>query len=310
MPANSPKSSDTSLLAISGKAPADAPTSPGHSPTSHAPPSPAPAPISSAPLAPTHAPARQLADLPRDELDALAEEFGIDSTRFSANQDLVAAIHARRQLIASMDRVAMLDVARWGRRPVSINASNEKLAQEIARINSMRFAGLTQAGLIVLARLRGIAVADDETVPSIVRKLRKKEGFFQRIARKRRAMIGSLVATAVGESKSYQFLPPTEPANPASAAQASLKQEIEESGLLSGISNRIKKTADQYLNQKLDEIEARIDRKLEEIDGRLAEWRDKELANRLKILKITLWASAIVGIISLIYDYVKVYIVK
>ncbi len=53
---------------------------------------------------------------------------------------------------------------------------------------------------------------------------------------------------------------------------------------------------------------ARIDRKLDEIDRRLAEWRDKEIANRIRILKITLWASVIVGIISLIYAYVKVYL--
>ena len=42
---------------------------------------------------------------------------------------------------------------------------------------------------------------------------------------------------------------------------------------------------------------------------RLAEWRDKEIANRIRILKITLWASVIVGAFSLIYSYVKVYLV-
>jgi hypothetical protein len=42
---------------------------------------------------------------------------------------------------------------------------------------------------------------------------------------------------------------------------------------------------------------------------RVAEWRDKEIANRIRILKITLWASVIVGAFSLIYSYVKVYLV-
>ena len=93
------------------------------------------------------------------------------------------------------------------------------------------------------------------------------------------------------------------------AYQSMLKEEIEESGLLGGLTNRIKKSADSYVNQKLDEIEARIDRKLDEIDRRLAEWRDKEIANRLRILKITLWASVIVGAFSLIYSYIKVYVV-
>src|SRR5258708_23475162 len=100
-------------------------------------------------------PTRQLAELPRDELDHLAEEFGLDSTKYKSRQALVVAIHDRRQLIGSLDRDAMLDVVRWGRRPVTASANKEQIAQEIARIRSMRFAGLSQPGLAVLARLRG-----------------------------------------------------------------------------------------------------------------------------------------------------------
>ena len=44
------------------------------------------------------------------------------------------------------------------------------------------------------------------------------------------------------------------------------------------------------------------------IDRRLAEWRDKEIANRIRILKITLWVSVIVAGVSLIYLYIKTYI--
>ena len=33
-----------------------------------------------------------------------------------------------------LDRDAMLDIVRWGRRPVTINAGKEQIAQEIARI--------------------------------------------------------------------------------------------------------------------------------------------------------------------------------
>src|SRR6478752_4034052 len=104
----------------------------------------------------TTQPTRQLADLPKDELETLAEEFGIDPTRFKSRQHLVAAIHDRRQAIAMMDRDAMIDVVRWGRRPVASNATKEQLAMEIARIKSMKFNGLTQRGLVVLARMRGL----------------------------------------------------------------------------------------------------------------------------------------------------------
>ncbi len=56
---------------------------------------------------------------------------------------------------------------------------------------------------------------------------------------------------------------------------------------------------------KLDEIELRIDQKLNEIDQRLAEWRDREVANRLRILKITLGFTVVVAVLSLLYNYAK-----
>jgi hypothetical protein len=264
------------------------------------------------------APARQLADLPRDELEHLAEEYGLDPTRYKRRQDLVAAIHDRRQMIVSLDREAMLDVVRWGRRPVTANASKDQIAQEIARIRSMRFAGLSQRGLVVLARLRGVDAVERDDVPVLVKKLKRKEGFFGKLNRKRRSMVASWVARIIGEDEAgadYGYLPPAGQGSTSGAAAAaagrdsSIKQEIEESGLIGGITSRLKKTADSYVNQKLDEIESRIDRKLDEIDRRLAEWRDREIANRIRILKITLWASVLVGAFSLIYSYVYVYFV-
>lgn len=255
-------------------------------------------------------PLRQLADLPKDELAHLAEEFGLDSTRFSDPQQLVSAIHDRRQMIAGLDRDAMLDVVRWGRRPVTANATREQIAQEIARIRLMNFSGLSQRGLVVLARMRGIAAQETDLVPDLVKQLKKKEGFFQKLNRKRRAFIGSVVANLVGyteDSADYKFLPdPTAAPGVAPSRTTSLKEDIEEAGLIGGLTSRLKKTADAYLNQKLDEIEARIDRKLDEIDRRLGDWRDKEIANRIRILKITLWASVIVGAASLIYSYITV----
>jgi hypothetical protein len=255
-------------------------------------------------------PARQLSDLPKDELEQLARELGLEPRSFRSRQHLVAAIHERRQVIAGMDRDALLDVIRWARRPVLSNLNKEQLAQEVVRIHLMRFAGLSQRGLVVLARLRGVLAADDEPVPTLIRKLKRKEGLFSRINRKRRAMLGSIVSNMIGESgggDEYQFIPPDEQGAAPGASAASIKEEIEEAGLFGGIAGRIKRSADAYLNQKLDEIEARIDRKLDEIDRRLAEWRDKEIANRIRILKITLWATVIVGVVTLIYQYIKVY---
>ena len=75
--------------------------------------------------------------------------------------------------------------------------------------------------------------------------------------------------------------------------------------MVGGIAKRIRGAADQYVEEKLDEIERRIDSKLDEIDRRLAEWRDREIKNRLKLVKITLVTAIIVAIVSLGYDYVK-----
>jgi hypothetical protein len=261
-------------------------------------------------------PARALEVMPRDELEAIAEEYGIESERYRSTLDLAGAIHERRRLIAGMDRGAMLEVVVWGRRPVAASATPEQLAREIAQIKGMRFVGLPERGLRVLAALRGVPAEETDDVPTIVRRLKRQEGFLAKLNRKKRRFIGSLVSKMVGDepaSDDYQFLPPGHSGDAGgtvpSTRSASLKEEIEESGLFGGLAGRIRRSADVYVNQKLDEIEIRIDRKLDEIDRRLQEWRDKEVGNRIRILKITLWASLIVAGISLVYSYIR-YLVK
>src|SRR5437764_4035657 len=150
------------------------------------------APATPTGIIPSTPPVRQLSELPKDELEHLAEEFGLDPGDYKSRQHLVAAIHDRRQMIASLDRDTLLDVVRWGRRPVLANLTKEQLAQEILRIKSMRFEGLSQSGLIILARLRGVVVKESDDVPALVRKLKKQEGFFRRLNRKRRALLGSI----------------------------------------------------------------------------------------------------------------------
>src|SRR5258706_4873713 len=220
----------------------------------------APPPASAITISPS-AP-RQLADLPRDELGTLGEERGLEPRRFKTPQELVSAIHGRRQLIASLDRDSMLDVVRWGRRPVPINATNEQLAHEIGRIKSMRFDGLSERGLVALARLRGVEIAQSDNVPVMVKKLKKREGIFARMNRKRRAVLGSIVSNMIGESDKsaeYQFLPPVEgaasgssgptttasPATAAAGPDRSIKKENEKSGLFGGLPPRGKKTPHQ-----------------------------------------------------------------
>src|SRR5256714_7274692 len=100
--------------------------------------------------------------MPKDELEHMAAEYDLEPSRFKSRQHLVTAIHERRQMIAAMDREAMLDVIKWGRRPVTVNASKEQIAQEIARIKSMKFTGLSQRGLVALAKMRGLTALGDD----------------------------------------------------------------------------------------------------------------------------------------------------
>jgi len=271
--------------------------------------SPQAAPAVAPTVAPAIAPARQLADRPQEELEILAEDLGLKPQRYKNRQDLITAIHARRQLIAGMNREAMADVLRWVNRPPTPGASKEALAHEIVMLRTMRFEGLTQRGLVVLGVLRGLELKGDEPIPTLVRRLKKQESFFAKINRKRRTVLGAMVSNFLGPDAAPPTRPGAAPADNTTAEGRSLsiKHEIEEAGLFGGLAGRIKKSADGYVNQKLDEIEARIDRKLDEIDRRLAEWRDKEIANRILILKITLWASVIVGLFSLVYSYIQIH---
>src|SRR4029078_4611649 len=125
------------------------------------------------------------------------------------------------------------------------NASKEQIAQEIVRIPSMKFDGLSQRGLIVLAMLRGLNVTMADPVPTIIKKLKKQEGIFSKLNRKRRAMLGAMVSRMIGDEPAddYQFLPSQQPGASAAAATTervattappspgTIKDEIEESGL-------------------------------------------------------------------------------
>ncbi|MGF1634760.1 MAG: hypothetical protein ACFCVE_12985 [Phycisphaerae bacterium] len=299
------------------------------------------------------APEADLAALPWDEISSLAEDLGLDPTRHKSVRELATAVADRKQLIESLDREAMLEVVRWGRRPVPANASKQHLAGEIARVKRMRFDDLSDPAVRILALLRGCELRGAESRSKLTKLLYKREGLISRLGRKRRAWMGGLLERALGngdQPEPYAYLPEEHPAgdprpdqgrptasdrtaaeraasNRAANRTAAdrtgadrtgdrsrrepspsrLKHDVEESGVFGGLTNRIKKTADAYLNQKLDEVEARIDRKLDEIDRRLAEWRDKEIANRIRILKITLWVSLVLGAFSLIYSWVKTY---
>ena len=243
-----------------------------------------------------------LSQLPQDELLAYARSLGLEPDHRTPDGELLRRIRERQELLVELDHDAMLDVVIWARRPVRRSASKEELAKQIVAAQRGNFDGLSDRGLKVLARLRGVEVPDEVERGELAATLKKAEGIWKRATRKRRRLVGALLARLVQEGSDqqadeYRFLP--EESSP------SLQTHIEEEGMVGGIARKLRGVADDYVHEKLDEIETRIDRKLDEIDKRLGEWRDREVSNRLKILKITLIVSILVALLGLGYDYLR-----
>lgn len=249
-------------------------------------------------------PSVALSELPIDELLVYGSDLGLILDARMGHGELLRRVRARQALLAELDRDALLDVVVWARRPVRESASKEALARQIAQIKKVDTQGLSHRGVVALARLRGIPVRGDEPTTVLADRIRGAEPFWDRIARKRRRLIGGIISRLVDsavdeeEGKTYRFLPEE-------SGKTSLKADISEEGVVGGIARRLRGAADDYIRQKLDEIEDRIDRKLDEIDRRLEEWRDREIANRLKIIRITLIASVLVAVLSLGYSLLK-----
>lgn len=245
-----------------------------------------------------------LSDLPQDELLRYALALGLIVDESTPQGELLRLVRERQDLLDSLDREVLVELIKWSRRAVHANATKEELAREIAAGRKMIFDGLSQGALYALCRLRNIDATPVETSEELTRKLHKAEGWMDRFRRKRNSWLGGLVNRwFLGgapdkkgkEDGDYQFLPDAE-------RGPSLEEQIQDKGFIGGIAERLRSSADDYVKEKLDEIERRIDRKLDEIDKRLSEWRDRELGNRLRIFKLTLAASVLVATVSLAYN--------
>lgn len=243
-----------------------------------------------------------LVDLPLDELLRYGRSLGLTLPDDTDRGEALRLVRARQELLVELDREAMLDVVVWLRQPVRKSAGKEQLAELIASHAPARFDGVSDRGLRVLARLSGIELARGAPRQELERLLRKRVGVAGRMRRLRRRVIGSLIAkvlssASTGGRDTYRFLPEHD--------TGSLRNDIEQNGLVGGVKRKLKGVADDYVREKLDEIERRIDAKLDEIDARLSEWRDREVTHRLLILKWTLGVSILVALLSLLYDRLR-----
>ena len=135
-----------------------------------------------------------LSDLPEDELVGYGRDLGLDLDYGRGRGELLRRIRRRRELLIELDRQALLDVVVWARRPVRKSAGKEALARQIAQIQHVDFAGLSQAGLEALARLRGLDLRRGEPRSTLERRLRRVGGFWGRVRRARRGLMAGLIA--------------------------------------------------------------------------------------------------------------------
>lgn len=247
-----------------------------------------------------------------DTLINLARDLGVPNCDEATSDKLRRRIRKRVAILRELDPNALADVLRWGRRTVPPDATKADLVREIQTIHRQDYETLSHPGLAVLAKLRGIQVDPADHAEAIIERLQDSGGFWSKLHRKRRRWIGSLLDRLVeAPTTEPPSAPDTAPgpqapsATDVSAAQRRLRRQIETHGVVGGIANRLRGAADTYIEAKLDEIERRIDAKLEDIDRRLAEWRDREIANRLRILRITLAFTLVVALLSLGYNIAK-----
>src|SRR5262245_61092988 len=214
----------------------------------------------------THSPATPdsataLRELPRDELEKYATNLGLDVNEKDSVDTISAKIRTRQELLLELKQEDLLEIVVWARRPVRKSASKEELCREIARIDRTNYDSLSHRGLVTLARLRGIPADPSENSHDLIDRLRHSDGFWSWIKKKRRSLVGGMIAKWVegestGQQGEYQFLPEQE-INLPGQPRGSLRTHIEEHGIVGGIATRIRGVADDYIKQKLDEIEIR-----------------------------------------------------
>lgn len=255
-----------------------------------------------------HMSATSLSDLPPDQLHRYGRNLGLELESGIPAPEMVRLIRKRQELLIELDRDALLDIIVWSRRPLRQSAGKEEMAREIARIQRVDYHRLPHRGIVALAKLRGVSVSTTNSTEEIASRLKRYDGLWKRLAAKRRAWFGSMLTHLIegkrDEPSDYRFLPEDGAAS-AELSRRNLKSQVQEHGIVGGIAERLRGAADDYIRVKLDEIEARIDEKLDQIDNRLAEWRDREVANRLKILRITLIFTVLVALLSLGYNWIK-----
>lgn len=238
----------------------------------------------------------------RPDLIRQAKRLGMVFRDSFSDEKISERLQARRQQIESLDWGGLMDIVAWAKHPVPTRPDKLTVARIILAHKRGHYQGLSHRGLVTLAILRNVRVKNSDSARRIMARLRRSEGVFGFVRRKRDKWLGSVLSNLVDADPQIQG--PTDSAQ--LSPKTTLQEHIEQKGLIDGLGSGLRGAADGYIREKMQEIEDRIDYKLDEIDRRLAEWRNRELANRLRIIKITLVVSVVIALLSLLYTYLRV----
>ncbi|NIA07461.1 MAG: hypothetical protein GWP14_07490 [Actinobacteria bacterium] len=234
----------------------------------------------------------------RSNLIRQANRLGMVIREEWSDEELTKRLALRREQIESLDWGGLMDIMTWAKHPVPTRPTKLAVAQIILAHKRGHYQGLSHKGLVCLAILRNVKIKNKDSARKIMSRLRRSEGIWGYVLRKRDKLVGSVLSTLVD----------AEPQINGTANQSetlTLQEHIEQRGLIEGLGSGLRGAADGYISEKMQEIEDRIDYKLDEIDRRLAEWRNRELTNRLRMIKITLAVSVVIALLSLLYTYIR-----
>ena len=240
----------------------------------------------------------------RSALMRQARRLGLVVRESWSDEELSKRLGARKEQIEALDWGGLMDIVSWAKHPVPTRPDKLAVAQIILAHRRGHYQGLSHRGLMALAVLRNVRFKETDSARKLISRLRRSEGIWGYVLRKRDKWLGSMLSDLLDGEPQIQGVRQTDK----SSSEATLKEHIEEKGLIEGLGSGLRGAADGYIREKMEEIEARIDYKLDEIDKRLAEWRNRELANRLRMIKITLIFSVVIALLSLLYTYVIGYL--
>jgi len=197
-------------------------------------------------------------------------------------------------------RGALLDLAVWAGIPINEVGTHGSTLRRIFAAVDRPLDRLSTRGLVLLAELQGVRGASSIARRDLCRAVRRAQGWRGMLRRHRRVLAGSVLSRLIhGEQAD------TSGDGRTVENRERLRGRVAREGVVAGLTSELRGVADDYIAQKLDEIERRIDSKLDEIEARVNEWRAREIAARKRALLIGLAVVTVVTLLLVGYDYIR-----